>query len=183
MHNQNGLIRQYSWELGIVHRLIDASVIALILWLAVIGYGANLVVHYQISAFISIISFWMVAEWHALYKSWRVDSLWREARTIFIVWMLTCAVLLVVGFLSKSTDELSRVSTLVWAVTTPLMLIGVRTIIRRAIRHFRKQGFNSRSVAIIGCGKQATKLLDVISKSPWMGLHVEGVYDNSRACE
>ncbi len=181
MFPPSGFARQYSWELGLFHRLLDAMVIASVLWLAIEGYGVEPILHYKLAAVISIVSFSLFAEWHALYKSWRIDSLWHEAKTIFIVWMLTCGILLALIFLSKSAVQFSRATILIWAIATPLALVGVRAVIRYATRHFRKQGLNSRSVAIVGGGKHAAKLIDVISSSPWMGLHIDGVYDDAES--
>lgn len=177
----SGFARQYSWELGLFHRVTDALVITATLWLAIRGYGVEPILHYKLAAAISIVCFSLFAEWHALYKSWRIGSLWHETKVIFIVWLLTCGVLLALAFLSKSSIQFSRAAILVWTVATPLLLIGVRAVIRFAIRHFRKQGFNTRSVAIVGSGKQSARLMDVISSSPWMGLQVEGVYDEQVA--
>ena len=175
----SGFARQHSWELGLFHRVMDAAVIGLVLWLALESYGVELILHYQLAAVISIVSFSLFAEWHALYQSWRIDSLWHEARTICVIWILTFGILLAVVFLSKTAVQFSRVTILVWVIATPFVLIGVRAIIRYAIRHFRKQGFNSRSVAIVGGGKQAAKLVEVITNSPWMGLRIDGVYDDA----
>ncbi|WP_407897037.1 undecaprenyl-phosphate glucose phosphotransferase [Ferrigenium sp. UT5] len=181
MFPSSGLARQYSWELGLFQRLVDALVIVLLLWLVTIGYGVTPILHYKLAALISISSFLLFAEWHALYKSWRIDSLWHEARTIFVIWLLTCGILLAVIFLSKSAIQFSRVAVSLWGLGTPFMLVGVRVIIRYVIRHFRKKGFNTRSVAIVGGGRHAAKLIETITNSPWMGLRVEGVYDNAEA--
>lgn len=181
MFPPSGFARQYSWEFGFIHRLMDAMVIALILWLVAKSYGVTPILHYKMAAIISIGSFLLLAEWYALYGSWRIDSLWHEARTIFIIWMLTFGILLIVAFLSKSAIQFSRVTILIWVIATPVAMVGVRGILRYAIRHFRKKGFNSRSVAIVGGGKQGARLFKVISESPWMGLHIKGVYDDVEA--
>jgi putative colanic acid biosynthesis UDP-glucose lipid carrier transferase len=181
MHLPSGFARQHSWELTLLHRVLDAIVLVVALWLAIRVYGVEPILHYKLAAVISIVSYSLFAEWHGLYKSWRVDSLWVEAKTIFVVWLLSCAVLLAVTFLSKTSIEISRVATLIWVFATPLMLIGLRAAIRYAIRHFRKQGFNTRSVAIVGGGKNAARLKKVISNSPWMGLRIEGMYDGSHS--
>lgn len=181
MFPPSGIARQYSWELGIFQRMVDAIVIASTLWLVAFSYGVASILHYTLAALISISSFLLFAEWHALYKSWRINSLWHELRTIFVVWLLTCGILLAVIFLTKSAIQFSRVTLAIWSIATPFMLVGVRVIIRYVIRHFRKQGFNTRSVAIVGGGRHAARLIKVISNSPWMGLHIEGIYDDAGA--
>lgn len=124
------------------------------------------------------LAFCFFAEWHALYSSWRVDSIWREAWSILSIWILTCCVMLALAFISKSSIHFSRVTILAWTITTPVLLVGERIVLRYVLRRFRKFGFNTRSVAIVGGGKNATQLVDIIMSSPWMGLHIEGIYDD-----
>jgi putative colanic acid biosynthesis UDP-glucose lipid carrier transferase len=88
-------------------------------------------------------------------------------------------VLLALAFLSKSSIQFSRVTILAWAVATPIALVVERVLLRSALRRFRRLGLNTRSVAIVGSGKAASKLVDVIMSSPWMGLRITGIYDDA----
>ena len=138
----------------------------------------HLGLHYQLGGLVAVLGFLFFAEWHALYSSWRADSIGREAWSILSIWILTCCVMLALVFLSKSSINFSRVTILAWTMTTPILLVGERILLRFVLRRFRKFGFNSRSVAIVGGGKNAAQLIDVIMRSPWMGLKIEGVYDD-----
>jgi len=133
--------------------------------------------HYLVGGMVAVIAFLFFAEWHALYESWRADSLRHEAGRIAAIWMLTCFVLLAMGFFSKSSIYFSRVAVVAWMLATPLTLAVERVVLRYALRRFRKLGFNSRAVAIVGSGSGVARLAAVINSSPWMGLRVEGVYD------
>jgi putative colanic acid biosynthesis UDP-glucose lipid carrier transferase len=178
MPYRKGMIRQHGSELSIFHRMLDAAIILATLWVCGKGYGVALGLQYQLGGLVAVLGFLFFAELHLLYSSWRADSMGREAWSIMSIWLLTCCVMLALVFLSKISIHFSRVTILAWTLTTPILLIVERILLRFALRRFRKFGFNTRSVAIVGGGKNASQLVDVIMSSPWMGLKIEGIYDD-----
>lgn len=178
MNFRKGMLRQYGDELSIFHRLLDGAMILGTLWLCAKVYGVAIGLQYGLAGMVGVASFLLFSEWRALYASWRADSIKHEAGSILSVWLLTCCVLLVLGFFSKSTVQFSRVTMLGWILTTPVLLLGERVLLRCALRRFRATGLNSRFVAIVGGGKTSTQLVKIISDSPWMGLNIEGIYDD-----
>lgn len=178
MNFRKGMLRQHGDELSIFHRLLDGAMILGTLWLCAKVYGVAIGLQYGLAGMVGVASFLLFSEWRALYASWRAESIKHEAGSILSVWLLTCCVLLVLGFFSKSTVQFSRVTMLGWILTTPVLLLGERVLLRCALRRFRATGLNSRFVAIVGGGKTSTQLVKIISDSPWMGLNIEGIYDD-----
>lgn len=178
MPYRKGIIRQHGSELSIFHRMLDAAIILGALWVCAKGYGVTLGLRYELAGLVAVLGFLFFAELHTLYSSWRADSIGREAWSILSIWILTCSVMLAVVFLSKLSIQYSRVTILAWTITTPILLVVERILLRFTLRRFRKFGFNTRSVAIVGGGKNASQLVDVIMSSPWMGLYIEGIYDD-----
>lgn len=179
MPYRKGMLRQHGSELNLMHRMLDAAIILGALWACAEGYGVTIGLHYELAGMAAVLGFLFFAEWYVLYGSWRVDSIRHEAWRIASIWILTCGVMLAVAFLSKSSIQFSRVTIIAWMITTPILLVGERALFRYVLRRFRKLGFNSRSVAIVGNGKCASQLVDVIMGSPWMGLRIEGIYDDA----
>ncbi|MFA6970075.1 MAG: undecaprenyl-phosphate glucose phosphotransferase [Gallionella sp.] len=183
MGYRKGTMRQHGSELSIFHRMLDVLLILVALWVCAKGYGVTLGLQYGLAGTVAVVCFQFFAGWHGLYSSWRADSIRHEAWMIMSIWMLTCCVLLALGFFSKSSIHFSRVTILAWTMTTPILLVGERVLLRYVLRRFRKLGFNTRSVAIVGGGKSASQLVDVISGSLWMGLKIEGIYDNMESAQ
>lgn len=179
MSYRRGLIRQHGNELSIFHRVLDVLLILGTLWVCAKGYDVHFGLRYALAGMVSVVVFLFLSEWHSLYGSWRAESIRHEAWQIISIWLLTCCVLLALFFFSKSSIQFSRVTILAWAMTTPVALIVERVLLRYALRRFRKLGFNSRSVAIVGGGKSAAQLADIILGAPWMGLKIEGLYDDA----
>jgi len=178
MPYRKGVLRPHAGELSIFHRMLDASIILAALWASAQSYGVALGVHYALAGVLAVVGFLFFAEWHGLYGSWRAEPITREAWAITSIWLLTVCVLLVLGFFGKASIQFSRVTILAWMLVTPSLLIGERVLLRYLLRQFRKSGLNTRSIAIAGGGSKAAALIEVINQSPWMGLRVQGVYDD-----
>ena len=177
MRYHKGLLRQHGSELNVFHRLLDVAIVLVSLWAIGKSYGVTFGLRYELAGLVGVVGFMFLAEGHALYGSWRAGSIGEEAWKITSIWALTCCLMLALAFMSKSSEHFSRVTILAWMVTTPVMLILERVILRYMLRRVRKRGLNTRSVAIVGSGKYAAQLVDVIMGSPWMGLTIEGIYD------
>jgi putative colanic acid biosynthesis UDP-glucose lipid carrier transferase len=141
------------------------------------AYGVPFNQQYQLAGLAAVLGFLFFAELNALYSSWRAESIGRESWAILSVWVLTLCVLLALAFLSKSSLQFSRVAIFAWAIATPIALLIERALLRTILRRFRRLGLNTRTVAIVGSGKAAAKLVDVVMSSPWMGLRISGIYD------
>ena len=109
MPYRRGMIRQHGSELGVFHRTLDAVLIFSVLWMCGKSYGVPLGLHYQIVGMGAVLVFLFISEWHALYSSWRGDSIGNEAWSIMSAWLLTCCVILALFFLSKLSIQYSRV--------------------------------------------------------------------------
>ena len=183
MSYRKGLMRSHGGELSIFHRMLDILLILASLWACAKGYGVTIGMQYELAGMVAIACYLFFAEWHALYISWRADSIRHESWIILSVWGLTCCVLLAMGFFSKSSIHFSRVAISAWIIITPALLVGERVMLRYMLRRFRMLGFNTRSIAIVGGGKSAAQLVEIISSSPWMGLIIEGLYNNDEGDE
>ncbi|HKB59441.1 MAG TPA: hypothetical protein VKC56_05275 [Gallionellaceae bacterium] len=175
---RKGLMRHHGGGLSIFHRILDVGSVFVALWACAGLYGVTLELHYKLVGMFAVVAFLVFAEWQLLYESWRAESIRNEAWTIVVVWTLTCVTLLALGFFSKSSLYFSRLTIVGWMVSTPFLLTLERVLLRKTLRHFRVLGMNSRTVAIVGSGSAVPQLVNTINASPWMGLRIEGVYDN-----
>ena len=180
MSYSKGMLRSHGGELSIFHRVLDVLLILAALWLCAKSYGVTIGLQYELAGMVAIVCYLIFAEWHGLYVSWRAESIRHEAWLILSIWGLTCCALLALGFFSKSSIHFSRVAISAWIIVTPVLLVVERVLLRYMLRRFRRLGFNTRSIAIVGGGKSASHLVDVISSSPWMGLNIEGIYDDGK---
>jgi len=108
-----------------------------------------------------------------LYESQRTKSFrnetWKIAKISF--WG---TLLLMAGVFSLKADFISRLFILIFGATSFLFLFLERLILRKTLRYFRKKGYNYRNIVIVGTGRRARDLAEVIYKNKQWGLRLVG---------
>jgi|GEM_PF-6833649 len=94
--------------------------------------------------------------------------------------MMVVFTLLMLAFVTKSSDIFSRQAVLIWFVLTPLTLIAMRFLVTWALRYVRRYGANLRSVAIVGNNQIGCRLVNHLGAMPWAGLTIKGIFDNQQ---
>ena len=126
----------------------------------------------------AVLVFTIAAELGSVYRAWRVERFLVELRMINLAWLSTVATLATFAFATKTSTEYSRVVSFGWFVIAPVMLCGIRIIVRILLRLMRTHGRNIRKVVILGATGNARSLCEEIRDHPWFGLRVMGVYDD-----
>ncbi|MEO0961451.1 MAG: hypothetical protein AAFY01_03415, partial [Pseudomonadota bacterium] len=82
-------------------------------------------------------------------------------------WLLVIIGLIVVAFLTKTSEDFSRGWAILWAITAPAVILAGRFAIRQIATRIMDQGRLSRYVAIVGAGPVADRLaLHLRNRSP-----------------
>ncbi len=174
-----GILKTHASEISAVIRLVDALVIVGTYWLASTLYAlGNWSREELIAASIAVVVFFLAAEVNGLYRSWRGSDLRQEAFRVLSSWAASVGALLFVAFAVKASAEYSRIATIAWAGTTPVLLVLLRVILRRVLRELRARGLNTRTVAIAGSTENGERLARTIVRDVTSGLKIHGVYDD-----
>ena len=178
INNNNGIIKNNINVFAVVYRLIDLSVLHLMLVVAIYGYSLSYTKEYFELSLIASIGFFLTAESFALYRSWRAGFFNEIVFYTFIAW--GCAAILVIAymFFTKQSDGFSRVTVVIWFVSTFIMLVGWRYLFNRFLAKIRTKGLNTRSVAIIGVTKSGKRLAQQILDHPETGYRLTAVFDD-----
>ena len=176
-----GLTRQYSSALSILHRVFDALIIKACLHFAAWLYVVDLNHDYHLAVAWAIVFFLLFAESGSLYSSWRTLQIRDEAFRVVLVWFAAAFSLVFLAFLTKTTSDFSRVTMMAWGVLVPLALTLQRSMLRSMLYVAREQGRNFRTFAIVGDNPLARKVLDALKEETWMGMRFVGVYDDRSA--
>lgn len=132
-------------------------------WLLGIFSGIALVTFAQISG---------------LYRAWRGDDLFLAIRLIFQSWFLAWSAVIVLTFLLKESESLSRLTIISWAIITPFFIILPRLIIRYFLGKVRTHPKNQTRIAIIGAGKVGQQIAQSLKSKPWLGYQIEAFFDD-----
>lgn len=134
-----------------------------------------------VAASIAVLAFHFMAEATGLYRGERMLPLRSEIGKITGSWLSVIFVLLLASFMLKRTEELSRISTSLWFVATPIALVLARVGSRTVLATLRRSGRHCRPTAILGATPLGGTLIEEIRRSPWLGLRIVGVFDDRDA--
>lgn len=109
-----------------------------------------------------------------LYKSWRVNDLAVMLRSIVVVWTSIWLVLLLGLFLTKYANEISRLWFVVWGGGALIALLLQRMFVYWGLRWLRKQGYNFKTVLLVGNGAMKEQVTQAIEAAAWSGLRIVG---------
>lgn len=178
INSSKGLLKSHSSKLSILHRFIDATLIFFVLWLSNLFFKVEPTPYYGLAGFAAVFFFMFFAEFRSLYHSWRLDPIHREIYHVLIVWALVGCAIMILLFMTKTSEIFSRRVIVGWLIFTPVVLSLLRLFVRLWLHELRKRGKNSRSLAFAGACKQAHAISLKIENAPWMGFNVAGIYDD-----
>jgi len=178
MNNQSGFIRPHQSKMSWVYRIGDVLLIVLALHLSVAIYGIVWKTNYDLLAFVTIALLILFSAQNDLYRSWRLFRLHRELIQLFTVWTYIVVGLLLIAFMTKSTDDYSRLAISTWFLLAPVLMGLFRFTLRKVLYSLRKKGWNTRATAIVGANDQGVKFAKNLENAQWMGMKFVGFYDD-----
>ena len=180
--SSSGLLRQHSFELALLHRLLDAFVIFFALSLAMcVTQGELMNQQYALAGYWAALLFLTIAGSYHLYGSWRVESLQSVVAATLLSWSWTVMLLVFLAFLTKMSSDYSRLTIVMWFLLAPVLLVLMRVALRSALSTFRIFGRNTRTLAIAGKTKLGLQVAEKISNMPWLGIQFIGFFDGRAA--
>ena len=123
-----------------------------------------------------LFSWWASLMSSGLYESFRRKSffeiVWGIIKSAFFVIIVLSAI----GFILK-LEFLSRSFILLFFLITCVLLIIERFSIVSFLRHLRSQGYNFRSILLVGTGQRAENFIKLVHKHSEWGLKIIGLID------
>lgn len=107
-----------------------------------------------------------------VYRSWRADQFWVMLRAVSVGWTGTVLLILIWLFLTKASADFSRLWVGTWAVGTLVLLCLVRLAAYSLLRWLRTQGFNYKTVLLVGDGATSLGVRESLAEASWSGFRV-----------
>lgn len=164
--------------------LIDVAAIMLTAFTAELLYSGIVVqapIDFQRTFGLSIIASIATVGIFAYLRLYRSDAVLRPRyaglQKTVAGWIVVIIGLIVMAFLTKTSEEFSRGWVLLWAIATPAVILSGRFVIRQLATWMIGQGRLARHVAIVGAGPVADRLaLHLRNRNPELVL--VGVFDD-----
>lgn len=151
---------------------LDALTIWACGWLAYLWQGNfadSLMMPSRYKMLMLVASVWMLATGSDMYRSWRLDGLIAMLRTVGTTWLGTVLVMVLWLFITKTSQDISRVWFATWVIGTLLALYGQRVLVFTLLRALRSRGFNYKTLLIVGDDANTRTVHQALNASAWTG--------------
>jgi len=117
------------------------------------------------------------------YRADRLSDVAGSMRSTLIGCGALILVLLVIGFATRSFEELSRGWAILWMGSVTVAMAGSRLVLGATFRQWRVSGRLRETVAIVGTCDWAHELADHLACQPDRAVEILGVFDDRRGHE
>ena len=93
-------------------------------------------------------------------------------------WLLLLAVMLAIGYVTKSLTDYPRRIFMTWAVVTPVALVFSTLAMQEVMHHFLMNAFENRTAIFAGYNNSSLELARRLKNNPAMRLKVSGFFDD-----
>jgi len=111
----------------------------------------------------------------SIHRSWRGQGLLDMLKPVLLSWFYSLAVIIAWLYLSKTSNNVSRLWFGVWAVSALGTMCLARVVIYAALRWLRSKGYNFKTVLLVGHGAISTFAQKAVLDAPWSGLQIQAV--------
>lgn len=178
MFEGRGIFNEYRWIISRVQWLLDGFVVVLLLFLTCWAYGETFQFRWQALGLVTFVLTILVFRAAQLYQPWRGANFMRLVRRVFLAWLVIAAILMTLGFVTKTSIYFSRKVLLTWLPLVPGALVVLRLKVYWGLRWLRQQGRNRRTVVIAGAGDLGRRLAKNVVDTPWLGMSLLGFFDD-----
>ncbi len=180
MAGQSQFKTTYSSRLDFLSRASDALIIGLTLIVLAYLYDAGWHDGYTLLVAVSIGIFLFFAGVQRVYTDSKALSLVERAAIVSYIWIMVVAVLLLLGYATKTSANYSRLVLFTWFLLTPLLLIATHAVMLQIQSWLFTRGWKVRHVAIAGARELGKQMAHSLLNSKNTGMKPVGFYDDRR---
>lgn len=175
-----GHVRQH-FAFGVallIRRVLPAIISLVVLYLIMALYGVPVSQAYValmiVTGLLAFILFPPI-ETGGFYFS---QTFWTRAVSTSVSWMTLFAILLFLGYVTKSSAIYSRRLLITWFVLAPLMILAGRLAISYLIFRLTASTKSDRRAVIVGVNSMSQSLMHKILETPNFGVAIDGFFDD-----
>jgi putative colanic acid biosynthesis UDP-glucose lipid carrier transferase len=110
-----------------------------------------------------------------------VDSYWSVSLSVFSRWLLLFAIILILGYATKTSSIYSRKVLFTWLLITPPVLVLARVLVELVITRMILASNHSRRIVIAGANQLGQTLAQKLQSSSQFGMTIDGFFDDRSA--
>ena len=132
--------------------------------------------NYTLAVLLAVVLFANAAQIAKLYEFRAIRYLRGQFGRVTLTWMTVIVALIVVAYLTKTSDNFSRIWAMTWFASTSAMLIMNRLAAVHRIDRWRAEGKLTRRLAIVGEGARAERIKELATRTGRRDTVLAGVY-------
>jgi putative colanic acid biosynthesis UDP-glucose lipid carrier transferase len=177
--SHRGPLQEQSTLFSALLRLLDAlSVIATSVAAYMLRHGdAEFPLDYQAATIIGVLLTLIIFPRADVYSFWRGKSMRQHARALATGWIAVGAILSMIAFATKTSEDFSRAWMILWMLGEFGTLLTMRLVMSQIASFIRKKGWEQSRIVIIGEGSLGQEVAHRLAASPWLGVHVVAMID------
>lgn len=137
-----------------------------------------LVPKYEIAFLLAAVSVPLIFPRFGVYRGWRGENVFHNFHNLVAAWIAVLLVLIVLAFLTKTSEIYSREWLLVWAVSSLPVLLVFRLLLYVFIANLKKRGRGHVSVVIVGAGDMGREIVRRLKAMDWTGFDIVAFFDD-----
>ena len=103
---------------------------------------------------------------------------WSVSLSVFSRWLLLFAILLTLGYATKTSSLFSRKLLFTWLMVTAPLLVVVQLLIEQALARMVLSANHSRRIVVAGANELGRTLVSKLQGSPQYGMTIDGFFDD-----
>ena len=167
----------------LIVRLLEFMAVGLAgLWLVNVSpsdLGSNIAIYTRV-ILIASLAFAVLAESLGSYDIEAQFSLRLGSRRVLLAWTMAALFLVTIGYLLKSSEQVSRAWAISWFVAGGFALLLTRIVTTIWVRRLKKRGTFNERVAILGAGPQGVRFAEYVQAHDRLTITLVGIFDDRR---
>jgi len=175
----NGIIRPHQSKLEALFRFADVLIIiGLYFFLIILPAQAAWSERHVLAIIGTLATFLLCANSFGVYRSWRIQPRKDETAKVFAAWGVALVALFFGATLFGVGLSQAPIGMSAWLFWVPIVLIAWRFVLRGGLRILRRNGYNTRTAAIVGRTQIGSRLALDLQMSNWTGVQILGFFDD-----
>lgn len=175
---QEGFLRDRGYLVVGAFAIVDGLILIASAMLMHFYYFGSFEMHYVYK--ITIVVSFLLCAWLfpalGMYDLERGRTLRKNLYIVFTSWLMVFTALLIIGALTKTNWQMSRIWVGLWFCFGASATLLFRMAVWAVVNRMRTAGANVKYVVIVGEGPLAEKAINKIKSNPWLGLSITGYF-------
>jgi putative colanic acid biosynthesis UDP-glucose lipid carrier transferase len=159
--------------------LVNGAVVVGLLYLLAVERAGTFSEHYRVLAATSVLL--MMIVYHTLGVFRRYGNQWSGMARVAQVWLVTCTLVILLGFLTKTSHHYSRQVVLTWFAAALVAQCIIYLLFHAASRIWQISLKGNLPTIVIGSGWLARHLISSINRNVFLADQIVGVVDDAEA--